>query len=380
MGASRIKILLVSGADVYGGCEEHIRTLAKYLDKKTFAISAAVSCRRLADELASVGIRAFSGVIKGKYDIQAILRLKRIIEEEGPDIVHTHDRRADLMGGIAARLRGVKAVSTIHAKMNITEKGERSRGISSLVYRTVVRDGFAKIITLSEAVRQNVIREIHCRSGYVIGIRSGLDLERLNFKRDGKDVKRRLGLRANMKIVGLVARLEKGVVEHKGVRYFMEGASLVLRKFKNAVFLIVGVDEKSEGILKEMARRAGVEMHVRFVRYTRAVLEVMTALDVLVLPSLFEGIPFVLMEGMGLGIPVVATRVDGIKELIEDGKSGLLVSPKNSEELSIAILKLLNDKALPLRLSAAGRKRIFEHFDAGRVASETGAVYAGLMR
>ena len=380
MGASRIKILLVSGADVYGGCEEHIRTLAKYLDKKTFEVSAAVSCRRLADELASVGIKVFSGVIKGKYDIRAVFRLKRIIEEEGPDIIHTHDRRADLMGGIAARLRRVKAVSTIHVKMNITEKGERSRGISSLVYRTVVRDGFAKIITLSEAVRQNVIREIQCRSGYVIGIRSGLDLERLNFKRDEKNVRRRLGVRTNQKIVGLVARLEKGVVEHKGVRYFMEGASLVLRKFNNAVFLIVGVDEKSEEILKEMARRAGVEMHVRFVRYTRAVLEVMTALDVLVLPSLFEGIPFVLMEGMGLGIPVIGTRVDGIKELIEDGKSGLLVSPKNSEELSIAILKLLNDKALALRLSAAGRKRIFEHFDAGRVASETAAVYAGLMR
>lgn len=379
MGTSRINILQVSSSKVFGGAEEHLRTLVKYLDKKSFDVAIAVPGGGCADVLMEEKMRVIPYEVHCKYDIKAVFKLKKIIKEEKTDIVHSHDRRADLMSSVAARLAGVKVVTTIHDKINMNERGERSRCLSSSMYRFILRNGFEKIITVSEATKRDVIQQTKCSSDKVIHIQNGMDLEKLDFASDKDALRTALGIEKNKKIVGLVARLRKDYFEKKGIIYFIEAAASVLKKFNNVKFIIAGMDEEAEEKLQEITHRFGVQPYFCFVRYRRAVIEIISLFDVIVLPSLFEGLPRSLMEGMALGIPAVGTSIDGISELIDDGRRGLLVGPKNSEELAAAILKLLTDENLAAALSEAGRKRIFEHFDGRIMAKETGALYSSII-
>ena len=379
MGKSKINVLQVSSSNVFGGAEEHVRTLVKYLDKDEFDVGAAVPPGQFAEAIISEGVRFTSFRIHGKYDVKAVFDLRKIIKEGAIDIVHTHDRRADLIGAPAAKLAGVKVVTTIHDKINMDQSGRRTSGVSSWVYRTILRRGFARIIAVSAATRDDVIDETGCRAEKVIHIVNGMDLDRLGIEPDREKLAEQLGIEKDKKIVGLVARLRGENFAKKGIIYFVEAARAIVREFESVRFVIAGGEEQAEKKLRELARLSGVEGYFYFVRYRRSVLDVMSLFNVIVLPSLFEGLPRALMEGMALGVPAVATEIDGVKELIEDGKSGLLVKPANSEELASAILRILNDENLAARLSEAGRSRVAGHFDGRVMAQETGNVYKSLM-
>jgi len=380
MSISKINVLQVSSSRVFGGAEEHVRTLVKYLDREAFDIAAAVPPGRLAEALISEGARFNAFRIHGKYDIKAVFDLSKVIKDGAIDIVHSHDRRADLIGALAARLAGVRAVTTVHDRINMDQSGRRTTGVSSRMYCMILRRAFAKIITVSAATREDVIDQVGCKAEDVVHIVNGMDLERLNFRPDKEKIAEEIGIEKDKKIVGFVARLRGENFGKKGITYFMEAASSIVREFEGVRFVVVGLEEESERKLKELARLKGVAKYFDFIRYRRSVLDIMSLFSVIVLPSLFEGLPRSLMEGMALGIPAVATGIDGVKELIEDDKSGLLIKPADSEELAAAILRILHDENLAGRLSKAGRLRIAEHFNGRVMAKETGELYKGLMK
>ena len=379
MCKSRIGILQVSSSRVFGGAEEHVRTLVKFLNRDTFDIAAAVPPGLLAEALISEGARFTAFRIHGKYDIKAVFDLSKIIKDGAIDIVHSHDRRADLIGALAAKLAGVKAVTTVHDKINMNQSGRRTSGVSSRIYCMILRKAFAKVIAVSAATRDDVIDQAGCHAQDVVHIVNGMDLERLNLKPDKEKVAEEIGIEKDKRIVGFVARLRGENFGKKGITYLIEAASAIVKEFGDVRFVVVGVEDEAELKLKELARLKGVDDYFDFIHYQRSVLDIMSLFSVIVLPSLFEGLPRSLMEGMALGIPAVATRIDGVKELIEDGKSGLLTEPASSEDLASAILKVLKDENLARRLSEAGRLRIAEHFDGKVMARETGELYKTLM-
>ena len=167
-----------------------------------------------------------------------------------------------------------------------------------------------------------------------------------------------------------IARL----TEAKGHRYLLEALPGLLNRWPELCCLFVG-DGELQDALHRMARELDVERACRFVGVREDIADILAAADLFVLPSLSEGFPFVLLEALAMGCPVVASRVNGIPELMEDCKTGLLVPARDPQALTMAIQKLLSDPAAASRMGAAGRSVVREQFTADRMVAKTTAIF-----
>jgi len=374
------RVLQVSTARVFGGNEEHIRTLVKYLDRDRLDVfAAAPKDGEFAPILAEQGVEVFDFHVAGKFDFGAKRNLVSIVKDNGIDIVHSHNRREDLIGALAARKCGCRAVTTIHDRINMTQDGVRTRGLSSKFYNYILRHWFDRLITVSEATRRDCIEEAGVDPERITHVVNGMDLTRLDIDVNAEAKRRELGIEAEHLVAGMVARVRGTNIGKKGHQYFLEAAAEVGRKLPEARFVIVGEDDEARSFLEGMAEKLGVRPQVVFLGYRGDIIEVMTTFDVAVLPSLFEGLPRTLMEGMALGKPAVGTRVDGIMELVVDGETGILVDARDSGGLAAAMHELLSSPERRATMGAAASARIREVFDGRIMARETGAIYGQLM-
>jgi glycosyltransferase involved in cell wall biosynthesis len=373
----RIGVLHVSNALVYGGNEEHIRALVKYLPRDRVRVVAALPPGGAFREvLEAEGVTCVESRIRSKFDVKAARRLAQIAKDHAIRIIHTHNRQEDLMGALASRfLPGTDAVTTIHDRINTNQNGERERNPSTMIYNHILRSWMKRIITVSEATRRDVIAEAGLDPRKVTHVTNGMDLARLEPPADRKRSRTALGLAPADKVVGLVARVRGLNIAKKGHRYLIEAAPRVVEHIAGVRFVIVGEDEAARAHLRGLARERGVEERFVFLGLRTDILEVMSAFDVIVLPSLFEGLPRTLMEGMALGLPAVGTRVDGTAELIEEGQSGLLVPARDPAALAEAVVRVLTEPELARRLGAAASRRIRTHYDARAMAEKTARVY-----
>ncbi|NOZ19655.1 MAG: glycosyltransferase family 4 protein [Planctomycetes bacterium] len=375
----KIRILQVSSARVYGGNEEHIRTLVKYLDRDVFDVfAAAPKDGEFAPILEKEGVQVFDFHVTGKFDFSAKRNLRSIIGENTIDIIHAHNRREDLVAALAARKCGGIAVTTIHDRINMKQDGTRAHGPATWVYNYLLRHHFHKLITVSEATRDDAIAVAGVAPDKIVHVVNGMDLERLDASLHLDDKRAELGLATEHAVSGMVARVRGTNIGKKGHRYFIEAAAIVARDLPNARFVIVGEDDEARELLSGMAEKLGVRSEVIFLGYRTDILEVMSTFDVVVLPSLFEGLPRTLMEGMALGKPAVGTRVDGIMELIVDGETGILVDPEDSRGLAIAMGEVLSSPDKREEMGAAAAERIRRVFDGRIMARETGEIYRAL--
>jgi glycosyltransferase involved in cell wall biosynthesis len=164
----------------------------------------------------------------------------------------------------------------------------------------------------------------------------------------------------------------------KGVEYFLDAASVLAARFQDVWFLVVG-DGGSKRELEEQASRLGLAQRIVFTGFRNDVPALLSEATVSVLPSLSEGTSNTLLESMAAGIPVIATRVGGNPEVIEDGVSGLLVAPRDSAALADAIRRLLEDEGLALRLGLAGMRRVSELFSIEGSVHQTEHLYQRLV-
>lgn len=171
-----------------------------------------------------------------------------------------------------------------------------------------------------------------------------------------------------------VARL----TEQKGHRFLIEALPALLTEWPSLVCLFVGEGECRES-LRAMAREKGVEQCCRFAGVRNDVVDWYAAADVVVLPSLSEGFPFVVLEALAMARPVVATNVNGVPELIRDGIHGLLVPPRNPQALQAAIRTLLHDPCLAACLGKAGQKEVAARFTSEKMVQDTVKAIEGAM-
>jgi glycosyltransferase involved in cell wall biosynthesis len=168
------------------------------------------------------------------------------------------------------------------------------------------------------------------------------------------------------------------LVPVKGLEFYLQAARLILDRRDDVTFVIVG-DGPLGPELRTLAREYGIDGRIRFLGQRRDAHQMLELMDLFVLPSLSEGVPMVLLEALALGRPVVATRVGGVPEVIEHGKSGLLVSPGQPEPLADACMVLLDDRALARELALAGHQRVREHFSANAMAQQVATLYRSLV-
>ncbi len=289
-----------------------------------------------------------------------------------PDIVHVHAGASwEGHGGVwAARNAGVKCVlRTEHLPYVITEKWQQDE------YTEFV--GLADaVICVSEGVRRTYARADVPASKLRVarnGVR--IDAGPAQSKIVADELRASLGLPHNGKLVLSVGRLTK----QKGYDYLIGAACTVAAQLPDTHFLLAG-DGPLISELKANARACGALHNAHFLGSRPDAKQLMRACDLFVLPSLFEGLPLVVLEAMSAGRAVVATRVCGTSEAVVDGVTGRLVPAEDPHALSEAIIEALTGPDLLARWGAAGRERVMRLFTAGRMADDVSAIYQELLR
>ncbi len=374
------KILHVCNSMVYGGGEEHVRTILKYLRKLGLNVCAAVpENSKLFFVLKKEGIDVHPYFIKGKFDIKALFSLRNIIRTYKITMIHTHNRQEDLMGGLVSMLTGVPAVTTIHDRINMNQQGEKVTNFQSAVYHFILRNCFSQLITVSKATYDDIIKYAKVNETKITHVVNGIDLDRITATKNTDQMKRELNIEPDKKIVGFVARIRGKSFGKKGIIHLIDASEIITKKFPQTIFVVSGEDTESADILKIICAEKKVLRNFRFIGYREDIIDVINCFDLLVCPSLFEGLPRVVMESMALGKPVVGSNVDGIPEVIQDGVTGYLVAPKDHLLLAEKILMLLENDNLRTEFGKKGKERIYNCFNASVSAKDTAEIYTRLI-
>lgn len=377
----KIKIAEVITRMDWGGSPDIVRLLCSSLDPERFElilITSPVKAPTLAtkeflenfkDKV--IYVKQLQREINPLTDLVALVRLYRIFRQENFDIVHTHTAKTGILGRMAARLAGVpKVVHLSHGHNFYGYFGSLGSRLVIMLERFMAR--FTdKFIVLTELEKNDLSVYKVTQPAKVVVINSGLELNKyqnVNINKAGK--KKELQLEENELVVGMISRLEP----IKGPEYLVEAAKSVIANMSGIKFLIVG-----EGSLKAKltgrCRELGMADKFVFTGWREDIPEILSLLDILVLPSLNEAVGRVLIEAGAAGIPVVATKVGGIPEIIKDQETGLLVPPQDIDSLTKAIIFLAENKERRKSLGEAARKWIDEKFSADNMVANITNLY-----
>lgn len=289
-------------------------------------------------------------------------RLARAFRRRRVGLVHCADVAAGFTAGLAGRMAGARVLC--HVRNRHTGLSRRDLSFLRLVGRFVF---------VSEETRRKFAYEVGPGRGAVVY--DGLEVGPPEPAESVAEVRREFGLGEGVKLVGMVAR----VAPQKDFATLARAAALVLAARGGVRFMVVGDYEEANRAHFDEVRRAlaeaGVERHFVFTGFRTDVARLMSAFDVFVLCTHFEGLPLVILEAMARGRPVVATAVDGIPEVVFDGKTGLLHPHEDAEALAARLLSLLDDGALAARLGEAGREFVKMEWGRERFAANMVAAY-----
>ena len=300
-------------------------------------------------------------------DIIAFFRIRKLIRHFKPDIVHTHTSKAGIIGRFAAwSLRIRHIIHTPHGHIFYGYYNPLVTTFFTFMERIAAKVT-AKITTLTESGRCDHIRLKIGPEHLFTVIPTGVKVKRF-MEGNGSGVRIETGWQ-EMKIVGWVGRL----VPIKDCITFIRAAALIRDRCENVRFLIVGDGEERE-MLEQRVKALGLQEQCIFTGKRNDIPSVMAALDVFVLSSLNEGFGRVLIEAMAAGAVVVSTEVGGTKDVIEDGKSGILVPPSSPDRITDAVCRVLDDHELYGRLKKGGRERA-QFFDVSSMAGKFEELY-----
>lgn len=329
---------------------------------------------RLSRQAAQLGMRyhvinirsslvAQGFVRKRVIDVCAILALRNLLKRGRFDIVHLNLLRARVIGRLAGMFRGhPPMVSTVHGP-----------DLENPFYRAMERttNWIEKLTVAVSSDTKNYLAAKGIFDAKVRVINNGLDLDMLdNIKPDPEFAEKLLGPESRP-LVGIVAYLYPGV---KGHETFLQAARHILDAGKDVRFLVVGgplypSDNWYEERLVNYAKELGVQASVTFLGNQQNVIQIMDSLDVLVLPSTVrEGFGMALVEAMARRKPVVASRIGGMVDVVEENVNGLLFAPGNAEDLAKAILRILSNREMARQFGINGRRRVEERFSSRAMA------------
>jgi len=355
---NRVKILYLYENLNIGGAEQLLLTTLKYLNRNKFypVVYCIGEKGQISEEIEELGIKVVS--LKRKvslWNVRVIDALARIFRRENPDIVHCHLFYANYFGRIAAIFARVPIII-------ITEHGTSSNFKKFYHHWIDFLLSFftSKIIVVSKAVQRYLARHTLILPYKTTIIYNSVDFDRFDnaYEMDKGLIRRRLGFVDSCLLIGCVSNL----APWKGQFFLLRAFAEVVKPFPNAKLGIVGRSTpcfKSQ--LEAFVQKNGLSENVYFLGERRDIPEILKALDIFVFPSLAEGLGISLLEAMYMGLPAVASRTEGILEIIEDNRDGILVPPGDSNALAEGIITLLKDPDKRRRIcdNAAKKARSF---------------------
>jgi len=294
--------------------------------------------------------------------------LANVLRRDRIQVVHLHLPLAGFYGRLAARLLNLPILYTEH---NVWEVyNSFSRFINKATYFLNTH-----VVAVSNEVLRSIIRNSKYPMNKITRIYNGIRPMPDFYRKTYKKMRQRLGLCDNGFILGCIANLHW----RKGHRFLLEALHKLVNKHQEVQCVFIGRDDGEGPLLYRLADKLGIKHHVHWLGYRPDARELLFALDVFVIPSLYEGLPVAIIEAMDAGLPVIATRVGGNPELVIHGETGFLVEPGNAEELAIAISSLMADPIKRFQMGEAAKIRMRKEFTADQMGKKYFELYNSLI-
>lgn len=364
-----MKILQLTTHINIGGIGNYVYSLSKALKAKDVGCVVASAGGDLESELEKLGIAQARLDIKTKSELspkvlKSIFAVRSLIGRESIDLIHAHTRVSQVVARLASGLAKIPYVTTCHGYF-------RKR------MRKVFDTWGAKVIAISDAVKEHLEDDFGLPGGRIALIYNGIDLER--FRKDYSDVekgtvKRSLGLKEGP-VIGTIGRFS----DVKGQRFLIEAMKGITSRRRDAQCVLVGGGPE-ELNLRKLAKTLGLEGSIRFVEPALDTERLLAIMDVFVFPSVKEGLGIALLEALASGKACAASDVGGIGNIIKDGSNGLLFKVGDVKAIEGAVMRLLDDKRLRDELGRSGRESMTEKYSLDVMADKVVGVYEEVIR
>jgi glycosyltransferase involved in cell wall biosynthesis len=360
-----------------GGPESLIVDIARHIDRARFDFSVVTFSppapprgysTPLLDLLRAADTRVHLLPARHRLDTRPIRQLAGLLDTEGVDILHSHDHRTDLIAYLAARRRPTAQVASLHQPLRRYWWIRHWEMLDEWVVRR-----FDRILPVAEAVRLEVIGKYPHMADRTLTVLNGVDLSRFSPGEDRMRVRDEFGIPPNGILCANVGRL----MEDKGLEYLLDAARQVQGQRQDVYWLLVGRGP-AEAELRARSESLGLNRCLQFAGFRTDVPQILAACDVLVVSSLSEGCSVVILEAMACGRPVVATRVGGTPEIVEQDATGLVVEPRRPDLLADAVLDLARAPERRTAMGDRAARRAREHFSIQRMVRRIEEIYTDL--
>jgi glycosyltransferase involved in cell wall biosynthesis len=380
-----VRVLHIIQGKHFGGAEQVVLTLTTCSNPLSVSPSVlSLSAGLLLEKLAEAGIRNFLVPMESKQDIfSPLVKTIRLIRAERIEVIHTHTVRSNLIGRLAALFTARPCVTHLHSPIR-RDFANFNRGRRNEIIDSLTRPIAKRYIAVSLSLRREMI-EHGFPSQKIVTIHNALDpnsFRSLLVKADDGGIRQEYGIPPGSFVLVLVALLRP----RKGVEVIIRAMKSILTYSPDTYLLIVGNDDISEDPeygkrLRTLTANLGLESNVIFTGFRSDVLAILSKCDLMILPSLFgEGLPMVILEAMAMGVPVIASKVEGIPEVIDDGVNGFLVKPGDSEQLSEKIVSIMGDPILLREVSQKGRRKVMDEMNGYSQALQVEHVYREIVK
>jgi glycosyltransferase involved in cell wall biosynthesis len=359
-----ITILHTESSLGWGGQER--RTIRELTSLSRERYRPLLACRpesKIGEKALARGLEVEYVNMRGNFDPIAVAHLIRLYRRCSVDIVHTHSTADSWIASTAGKLSSRRPVVV------------RTRHLSCSFNNRMIYNFMAdQVITVGESTRQYMIHEKGIDERRVLTIPTGVDLTVFNPDRFRDDLRKELGISPETPVFGTLAVFRK----LKGHHYLLEATKEILHFCPGAKLLLVGAGPQEKNLLR-IIEEEGLGPSVILPGFRDDAPQVLNTLDVFVFPSLEEALGTAVLEAMAMKRPVVATRVGGIPEVVQEGKTGYLVEPGNPGAIAEKVIPLLQDKDLCLKMGSQGRRWVEAYYDNRLMVQRIEQLYQRLM-
>lgn len=363
------KILFIITQSEFGGAQRFLANFTTSLDKKKYEILVAAGPEGddkngVLSFLEKKGIstkhlKRLKRSVNPLFDLLGLFEIRKLIKKEKPDTIFLCSSKAGFLGSLAAKGMNIKVIYRIGGWTFNDPRCRLSKGMYKQIEKISAK-WKQYIIVNSEYERKQAIKLGIKPKQKIVTVYNGVDLNKLDFL---------LPEQAREKVLGEIERKEKdkdcllGTIANlypsKGLEYLITSANALIKKNPRIVFVVIGEGEEREK-LEKLIEKYDLKNNFFLIGAIPEAYKYLKAFDIFVLSSVKEGLPWTILEAMAAETPIVATKVAGIPEVLEDKSSGLLVESKNPKQLAKAIKRLLDNKELKKKLANQARKRVEE--------------------
>jgi len=361
MSDEKIVVAFVSWTLIgMGGSEHVVYDIARKLDRKHFSVIIISfedgPVRYLYEE---IGIKVHVLLKKKKNDINFYQRFRKILNKEKIDIINAHHYYPFIYSFIATIGTSIKLIYTEHSRWQLEQLP-----IAKKILNIIMLRKSDALVAISKQIEDYYLHRLRINPIKICQISNGVDLDIYKKKVESK-IKQDIGLQLHEKTIGMVANLRP----EKNHKLLISAFVNVVKVMKDVRLILIGLDCMN-GEIQSFANQTSVSDKIHFLGQREDIPELLSILDIICLPSQYEGLPLTILEGMACGVPVVGSDVLGISEVVEHDVNGLLFPLNDERKLTDTLLLVLNDSKLRDRFSKDGRLFVIQNYSLDKKVGE----------